>query len=83
MTSQLQVLDVVVNKPFKDHLQKKYSDWQWKTCIESNKQVEETKHTGTGPVDKYPSGKIKSEFTVNGFKKCMHIRQELSYTNCS
>jgi len=27
MTSQLQVLDVVVNKPFKDHLQQLYNDW--------------------------------------------------------
>ncbi|KAJ4432611.1 hypothetical protein ANN_21234 [Periplaneta americana] len=27
MTSKLQVLDVVVNKPFKDHLRKQYSDW--------------------------------------------------------
>ena len=26
MTSQLQVLDVVVNKPFKDHLRKQYHD---------------------------------------------------------
>jgi hypothetical protein len=27
MTSQLQVLDMVVNKPFKDRLQQLYSDW--------------------------------------------------------
>jgi hypothetical protein len=27
MTSQLQVLDVVVNKPFKDHLRQLYNDW--------------------------------------------------------
>lgn len=27
MTSQLQVLDVVVNKPFKDHLKKAYTNW--------------------------------------------------------
>uniref|UniRef100_A0A674N661 HTH CENPB-type domain-containing protein n=1 Tax=Takifugu rubripes TaxID=31033 RepID=A0A674N661_TAKRU len=27
MTSQLQVLDVVVNKPFKDNLPKKYTEW--------------------------------------------------------
>jgi hypothetical protein len=27
MTSQLQVLDVVVNKPFKDHLRHLYNDW--------------------------------------------------------
>ena len=27
MTSQLQVLDVVVNKPFKDNLRKQYSAW--------------------------------------------------------
>ncbi|KAJ8869793.1 hypothetical protein PR048_028801 [Dryococelus australis] len=26
-TNQLQVLDVVVNKPFKDHLQQQYNDW--------------------------------------------------------
>ena len=27
MTSQLQVLDVSVNKPFKDHMRKEYNDW--------------------------------------------------------
>ena len=27
MSSQLQVLDVVVNKPFKDNLRKKYTEW--------------------------------------------------------
>jgi hypothetical protein len=27
MTSQLQVLDVVVNKPFKDHLRQLNTDW--------------------------------------------------------
>jgi uncharacterized membrane protein len=27
MKSQLQVLDVVVNKPFKDNLRKKYTEW--------------------------------------------------------
>jgi hypothetical protein len=27
MTTQLQVLDVVVNKPFKDHLNQLYSEW--------------------------------------------------------
>jgi hypothetical protein len=27
MTSQLQVLDVAVNKPFKDHLRQLYNDW--------------------------------------------------------
>ncbi|KAJ8358118.1 hypothetical protein AAFF_G00032710 [Aldrovandia affinis] len=27
MTSQLQVLDVVVNKPFKYHLRKRYTEW--------------------------------------------------------
>jgi hypothetical protein len=27
MTSQLQVPDVVVNKPFKDHLKQLYSEW--------------------------------------------------------
>ncbi|KAM3597912.1 uncharacterized protein V6R79_011098 [Siganus canaliculatus] len=27
MTSQLQVLDVVVNKPFKDNLRKRYTEW--------------------------------------------------------
>jgi hypothetical protein len=27
ITSQLQVLEVVVNKPFKDHLKQLYSEW--------------------------------------------------------
>ena len=27
MMSQLQVLDVAINKPFKDHLRKEYNEW--------------------------------------------------------
>ena len=72
MTSQFQVIDVVVNKPFKDYLRKNYSDW----LINGNHAP-----TPTGKLKK-PSiqllgqwiitawGKIKSESIVKGFKKC-------------
>lgn len=71
MTSQLQVLDVVVNKPFKDHMRKKY-EWM----LSGNHQF-----TPTGKLKK-PSvadlgqwimaawNAISPESIVNGFKKC-------------
>lgn len=72
MTSQLQVLDVVVNKPFKDQLRKHYNDW----LLSGNHQL-----TPTGKIRK-PSvallgqwilaswNDMKSESIVKGFKKC-------------
>lgn len=72
MTSQLQVLDVVVNKPFKDHLRQQYSDW----LLAGNHSL-----TPTGKIKK-PSiqqlagwistawQRITPESIVRGFKKC-------------
>jgi hypothetical protein len=47
MTSQLQVLDVVVNKPFKDHLKQLYNDWLLEgnlSLTQGGKQPEERFH---------------------------------------
>lgn len=72
MTSKLQVLDVVVNKPFKDNIRKLYSDWLLN---------EDHPLTPSGKIKK-PSvtllcewifasrSTISSESIVNGFKKC-------------
>ncbi|KAJ4426521.1 hypothetical protein ANN_27335 [Periplaneta americana] len=72
MTSKLQVLDVVVNKPFKDHLRKQYSDW-----------LLEGSHAFTPPGNiKKPSVSLMCEWIlsswhtispdsiIKGFKKC-------------
>lgn len=72
MTSQLQVLDVMVNKPFKDNLKQLYSNW----LLDGGHAL-----TPTGKLHK-PSiallgewilkawAKISSESIVEGFKKC-------------
>ena len=72
MTSQLQVLDVVVNKPFKDNLRKKYTEW----LLSGNHAL-----TPTGKIQK-PSVRllcewilhawdaIPSQSIIDGFKKC-------------
>lgn len=72
MTSQLQVLDVSINKPFKDHLRKEYNDWM----LEGDHEL-----TPSGNIKK-PSlplicnwilaawDKIKPETIRHGFKKC-------------
>lgn len=72
MTSQLQVLDVVVNKPFKDCLRRQYTEWM----MSGDKQV-----TPTGKLKK-PSvallgewiltawNNISSDSIVKGFQKC-------------
>ncbi|KAK0141224.1 Pogo transposable element with KRAB domain [Merluccius polli] len=72
MTSQLQVLDVVVNKPFKDNLQKKYTEW----LLSGNHAL-----TLTGKIQK-PSIRLLFEWIlhawdavstqsiIRGFKKC-------------
>uniref|UniRef100_A0A8C4T4I5 DDE-1 domain-containing protein n=1 Tax=Erpetoichthys calabaricus TaxID=27687 RepID=A0A8C4T4I5_ERPCA len=72
MTSQLQVLDVVVNKPFKDNLRKEYNNW----LLAGNHPL-----TPTGKIKKpsasllgkwvaTPWQKIDPESIVKGFKKC-------------
>uniref|UniRef100_A0A672FD58 DDE-1 domain-containing protein n=1 Tax=Salarias fasciatus TaxID=181472 RepID=A0A672FD58_SALFA len=72
MTSQLQVLDVVVNKPFKDNLRKKYTEW----LLSADHAL-----TPTGRIQK-PAVRllcewvlqawdaVSSESIINGFKKC-------------
>lgn len=72
MTSKLQVLDVVVNKPFKDHLRKQYSDW----LLEGGHAF-----TPSGKIKK-PSVSLMCEWIlsswhtispdsiIKGFKKC-------------
>ena len=72
MTSKLQVLDVVVNKPFKDNIRKLYSDW----LLNKDHPL-----TPSGKIKK-PSvtllcewilaswSTISSESIINGFKKC-------------
>lgn len=72
MTSQLQVLDVVVNKPFKDNLRKRYTDW----LLSGDHTL-----TPSGKIQK-PAvrllcewvlnawAKVSSESIINGFKKC-------------
>lgn len=72
MTSQLQVLDVVVNKPFKDHLRQLYTDW----LLKGNHAL-----TPSGKLKKAPVSllaewiltawrRISPESIVSGFKKC-------------
>jgi hypothetical protein len=72
MTSQLQVLDVVVNKLFKDHLEQLYSEW----LLAGDRIL-----MPTGKINK-PSvallcqwfktswQRICPEVRVKGFKKC-------------
>ena len=72
MTSQLQVLDVVVNKPFKDNLRKRYTEW----LLSDDHAL-----TPTGKLQK-PAvhllctwilqawDAISQESIVHGFKKC-------------
>lgn len=72
MTSQLQVLDVVVNKPFKDNLRKKYTEW----LLSGNHAL-----TPTGKIQK-PAVRLLCEWILqawhaispesiaHGFKKC-------------
>ena len=72
MTSQLQVLDIVVNKPFKDNLRKKYTEW----LLSGNHAL-----TATGKIQK-PSVRllcewilhvwdaVSSQSIIRGFKKC-------------
>ncbi|KAJ8367215.1 hypothetical protein AAFF_G00324280 [Aldrovandia affinis] len=72
MTSQLQVLDVVVNKPFKDHLRKRYTEW----LLAGNHAL-----TPSGKIQKPAVRRlcewilqawadVSPESIVNGFKKC-------------
>lgn len=72
MTSQLQVLDVVVNKPFKDNLRKRYTEW----LLSGDHSL-----TPTGKLKK-PAvhllctwilqawDAISQEGIIHGFKKC-------------
>ena len=72
MTGQLQVLDVVVNKPFKDNLRKRYTAW----LLAGDHAL-----TPTGKIKKpevralcewilQAWNEVSSESIINGFKKC-------------
>lgn len=72
MTSQLQVLDVVVNKPFKDNLRKKYTEW----LLSGDHAL-----TPTGKIQKPPVrllcewilhawDAVSPKSIIHGFKKC-------------
>uniref|UniRef100_A0A674NL54 HTH CENPB-type domain-containing protein n=1 Tax=Takifugu rubripes TaxID=31033 RepID=A0A674NL54_TAKRU len=72
MTSQLQVLDVVVNKPFKDNLPKKYTEW----LLSGDHAL-----TPTGEIQKPPVrllcewilhawDAVSPKSIIHGFKKC-------------
>ena len=71
MIFQLQVLDVVVNKPFKNYLRKNYSDW----LINGNHVLTPTGKLKKLSIQLLPQwiittwGKIKSESIVKRFKK--------------
>jgi hypothetical protein len=71
MTSQLQVLYVVVNKPFNDHLKRQYSNWL---------RSADHAYTPTGRMKRSVSvlcewvleawNAIFSDRIIHGFKKC-------------
>ncbi|KAL7386413.1 hypothetical protein ABVT39_007991 [Epinephelus coioides] len=72
MTGQLRVLDVVVNKPFKNNLRKNYTAW----LLADNHVL-----TPSGKIQKPPVrllcewirqawADVFSESIINGFKKC-------------
>jgi hypothetical protein len=72
MTSQLQVLDVVVNKPFKDHLKQLYSEWLL-AGDHSLTPAEKIKKTSVALLCQWIKTSwhwICPEVIVKGFKKC-------------
>jgi hypothetical protein len=73
MTSQLQVLDVVINKPFKDHLSQLYNDWLLGVgshALTPGGKLKKPSLTMLGKWILTAWGRISSELILAGFKKC-------------
>lgn len=72
MTSILQILDVVVNKPFKDHLRESYSNWLMNNSHELTKSGRIKKPSIRDICDWILESweKISCESIMKGFKKC-------------
>ena len=72
MSSQLQVLDVVVNKPFKDHLRQLYNDWllEGYHALTPSGKLKKPSVALLGEWILTAWGRISSDSIVTGFKKC-------------
>jgi hypothetical protein len=72
MTSQLQVLDAVVNKPFKDHLRQLYSDCllEGNHALTPGGKLKKPSVTMLGEWILTDRGRISRESILAGFKKC-------------
>jgi hypothetical protein len=72
MTSQLQVLDVVINKPFKDHLRQLYNDWRLEGnhALTPGGKLKKPSVTMLGDWILTAWGRISSKSILAGFKKC-------------
>jgi hypothetical protein len=83
MTPQLLVLDVFINKPFKDHLRQLYNDW----LLEGNHARTPAGKLKKSSVNKLGEwiltawGRISSESIFAAFKKCC-ISNALKMTIC-
>jgi hypothetical protein len=72
MKSQLQVLDVVVSRPFKDHLRQLYSDWllEGNHALTPGGKLKKPSVTILGQWILTARGRIFSKSILAGFKKC-------------
>jgi hypothetical protein len=71
MISQLQVLDVFVNKPFKDHLRQLYNNWflQGNHALTPGGKLKKPSVTMLGEWILTTWGRISSESILAGLKK--------------
>ena len=69
MTSQLQPLDVAVNKPFKDYVKQEYEDW----LMSDNLPL-----TATGKIRKAPAS-VVATWVSSAWKKIDHETIRRSY----
>lgn len=72
MTSQLQPLDVSINKPFKDYLKKEYESWLW---------MDNHPLTPSGKIKKAPASKL-AEWVSNAWNKISNSVVEDSFKKC-
>jgi hypothetical protein len=72
MTSQLQVLDVVVKKLFKDHLQQLYSEWLFNGdhALTPAGRIKKPSETILCQWILMARQRVSPEVIVKGFKKC-------------